>query len=243
MRIILVGLFLIIFLILGLPYLGIQWIYSKINKEKSDLNCLHLVQWAFRVIASLSGVDLVLIGEENVPTDQAILYIGNHKSYFDIVLSYARCPRLTGYVAKNSMEKIPILSLFMKRLHCLFLNRDNPREGLKTILTGIEQIRNGISMCIYPEGTRNSTNELMLPFKEGSLKMAEKTNCAIIPMAITNSRAIFEDHFPFIKPAKVILEYGKPIYPKELSKEEQKFLGAHTQKVIREMLIKNQELI
>ena len=98
-------------------------------------------------------------------------------------------------------------------------------------------------MCIYPEGTRNSTNELMLPFKEGSLKMAEKTNCAIISMAITNSRAIFEDHFPFIKPAKVILEYGKPIYPKELSKEEQKFLGAHTQKVIREMLIKNQELI
>ena len=55
-------------------------------------------------------------------------------------------------------------------------------------------------------------------------------------MAITNSADIFEDHFPKIRPANVILEYGKPIYPKELPKEQKKFLGAYTQQIIQDML-------
>ena len=161
--------------------------------------------------------------------DEAVLYIGNHKSYFDIIITYARCPGLTGYVAKNDMAKVPLLSLWMKRLYCLFINRDDVKEALKTILAGIDHIKNGISMCIFPEGTRNKTDDLMLPFKEGSFKMAEKTGCAIVPMAITGSADILENHFPKVKATHVILEYGKPIYPNELDKETKKKIGAHCQ--------------
>ena len=75
------------------------------------------------------------------------------------------------------------------------------------------------------------------------MKMAEKTGCLIIPMAITNSAEIFERHLPFIKPARVILEYGTPIDPRTLSKEEKKFLGSYTQKKIQEMLDKNAGLM
>ena len=83
----------------------------------------------------------------------------------------------------------------------------------------------------------------MLPFKEGSFKIAEKTGCAIIPMAITNSAQILENHFPKIKAAHVILEYGEPVYPKELDKETRKKLGAHCQDIIADMLRRNEELI
>lgn len=83
----------------------------------------------------------------------------------------------------------------------------------------------------------------MLPFKEGSFKMAEKTGCPIIPMAITNSAEILENHFPKVKPVHVILEYGTPIYPKELDKETRKRIGAHCQDVIADMLRKNESLI
>ena len=114
--------------------------------------------------------------------------------------------------------------------------------GLKTILAGIDHIKNGISMCIFPEGTRNKTDDLMLPFKEGSFKMAEKTGCAIVPMAITGSADILENHFPKVKATHVILEYGKPIYPNELDKETKKKIGAHCQGVIEEMLVKNEKL-
>lgn len=243
LRTILVLLFIVIFLIVGIPVLAIEWIISKFNPYAADLSQLRMVQWAFRVILFIAGTKVTVIGEENVPADEAVLYIGNHKSFFDIVITYARCKRLTGYVSKLSMKKIPLLSIWMTRLHCLFLNRDDIKEGLKMILAGIENIKNGISMCIFPEGTRNTTDALMLPFKEGSFKMAEKTGCAIIPMAITGSAEIFENHLPRLKRAHVILEYGKPIYPNELDKETRKKLGAHCQGIIQEMLEKNADMI
>ena len=133
------------------------------------------------------------------------------------------------------MLKVPLLRDWMKRLYCLFLDRSNVKEGLKTILTGIEYIKKGISICIFPEGTRSKDGN-MIPFKEGSMKMASKTGCPIIPIAITNSAQIWEAHLPYIRPAHVIVEYGAPIYPKELSKEDQKFLGAYAQHKIQEML-------
>lgn len=243
LRFILALTFLLCFLIIGIPVLMVEWLIGKFNRKAADISQLRIVQWAFKVVVFISGTKLTVIGEENVPKDEAVLYIGNHRSYFDIIITYARCPRLTGYVSKDSMAKVPLLSLWMRRLHCLFLNREDIKEGLKTILAGIDNIKNGISMCIFPEGTRNKGDDLLLPFKEGSFKMAEKTGCAIIPMAITNSAEIFENHFPKIKPVHVILEYGKPIYLNDLDKDTRKKLGNHCQEVVREMLVKNQELI
>lgn len=236
-RTILIALTLFLYLVLLLPVLGIEWIYHKINPEKADYQQLRMVQAAFRLMLKMTGARIQVIGEENVPKDRAVLYVGNHKSYFDILLTYSRVPRLTGYVAKKEMESFPILSIWMKRLHCLFLDRKDIKQGLKTILTGIDLIKNGISVCIFPEGTRNKSNDRLLPFKEGSLKMAEKTGCPIIPFAITNSSKLFEDHMPFVRPCDIIIEYGKPIYPAELPREEKKFLGAYCRKQIEDMLI------
>ena len=192
-RLILISIFLISFLLLSTPLLLIEKMIAKRHPNTADISQLRIVQWAFRVIIFLTGTRLTIIGEDHIPKDKAVLYIGNHRSYFDIVITYARCPQLTGYVAKDTMLKIPILSIWMKRLYCLFLNRDDVKEGLKMILTGIDQIKNGISMCIFPEGSRSwETEETeMQPFKEGSLKMAEKTGCPIIPMAgLTGNRMI-----------------------------------------------------
>ncbi|MDD6216971.1 MAG: lysophospholipid acyltransferase family protein [Roseburia sp.] len=242
-RVILALLFAILYLILGIPVLFVEWLIGKRNPHAADISQLRMVQWAFRVILFICGTKVTVIGEENVPTEEPVLYIGNHRSYFDIIITYARCPRLTGYVAKNSMEKVPLLSLWMKRLHCLFIDRENVKEALKTILAGIDNIKHGISMCIFPEGTRNKTPENgLLPFKEGSFKMAEKTGCAIIPMAITNSADILENHFPKVKATHVILQYGAPIYPNQLEKEEKKHLGAHCQKIIEEMLEEHKKM-
>ncbi len=241
-RLILVALFLILYLLLGIPVLGAEWLIAKKHPHAAAISQLRIVQWAFRCILFLAGTKLTVIGEEHVPKDTAVLYIGNHRSFFDIVITYSRCPGLTGYVAKNSIQKVPLLSLWMKRLYCLFLNRDDMKEGLKMILTGIEQIKNGISICIFPEGTRGRGPDEteMLPFKEGSMKMASKTGCAIIPMAITGSADIFESHFPWIRSAHVTLQYGEPIDPKELSKDDQKHLGSYTQQIILTMLTQQQ---
>lgn len=244
MRLIIDAIFLAAYLILGIPVLLVLCLIGKVEKWSyaSDLIALRLVQWAFKVMIWIAGTKAIVIGEENVPKDQPVLYIPNHKSSFDILLLYSRVPGLTGFVSKDSMGKFYLLRDWMKKLHCLFLNRENPREGLKTILQGIENIKNGISMCIFPEGTRNKTDEMMA-FKEGSLKMAEKTGCLIIPVALTNTAEIFENHMPWIRPCKVVIEYGTPIDPKTLSREEQKHLGALCRDRIQEMLEKNKSLI
>ena len=80
-----------------------------------------------------------------------------------------------------------------------------------------------------------------MEFHEGSFKIAAKTGCPIVPMTIYNSADIFEDHLPKIRPAAVILDYGKPIYIKELAKEDQKRVGADTQHVIKETYFKIKE--
>lgn len=240
-RLIFVALFLVIFLILSIPVFLIEWLIGKVNPHARDISSLRIVQGAFYVIAFLSGCHVTVKGMENVPKDEAVLYIGNHRSYFDVVLTYARCPGLTSYMAKKEVARVPLLSTWMRFLHCLFLDRKDIKQGLKTILAAIDLIKNGISVCIFPEGTRSTGPEQteLLPFHEGSFKVATKTDCLIVPMAITNTSRIFEDHIPFIRSTDVVIEYGKPFRPSELTKEQKKGIGGYTRGIIQEMVQNN----
>lgn len=238
-RFIVVVIVVVLFLVLSIPLMLAEWIIGKCNPGLKDRSSLAIVNWAFRWVIRCAGTKVIAIGEENIPKDSAVLYVGNHRSYFDIVLTYVRVPRPTGYVSKKEMLRWPLLNIWMKNLHCLFLDRKNIKEGLKTILAGVEKVKSGISICIFPEGTRNRVPDTFLPFHEGSFKIAEKGNVPIIPMTIVNSAAVFEDHFPKIKKATVIIEYGKPIYIKDLDKETRKSLGAYVGNIIKDTYFKN----
>lgn len=242
-RLILVVLFVVLFLICSIPILLIEYLIGKINMDAKNRSSLAIVNWAFRVCLFLSGVSVTVIGEENVPKDEAVLYVANHRSYFDILVTYIRVPRPTGYVAKKEMLQYPLLRDWMRCLHCLFLDRNDLKQGMKTILEGIEKVKSGISICIFPEGTRNKNSDTFLPFHEGSFKIADKSGCAIIPMTLNNTAAVFEDHMPKIKKTHVVLEYGKPIYMSEMTREEKKAIGAKVQEIIKETYFKNKELV
>lgn len=242
MRTIITVLYVFLFLILGLPVLGIEWIISKFNKAHADMVQLRIVQWGLKCVAFISGVKLTVIGEENVPRDEPVLYIGNHRSFFDVVVTYARCPRLTGYIAKDGVNKVPIFRIWMKRLHCIFLKRDDMKEGLKVILKAIDYVKSGISICIFPEGTRNKDRDnptSLLPFKEGSFKIASKTGCKIVPMALIGTADILENHFPWIHSTDIKLIYGEPIDVSALDKDQQKHVGAYCQTVVEELIRSN----
>ena len=239
MRSILAVIFVFFYLILGSIVLGVEWIIGKFNKKHADLMTLRFVQWAFRCVMWISGTKLEVKGFENVPKDEAVLYIGNHRGIFDAVTTYSLCPGLTGYIAKDSLKKVPILPMFMKRINCLFIDRSDIKQSLGVILQAIEYIKSGISICIFPEGTRNKDREhpeSLLPFKDGSLKIAQRTGCKIIPMAIIGTDEIFENHLPWVHKQKVTITYGAPILLSELSQEDRKHPGAYCQKEIGQML-------
>ena len=243
-RLLLVLFTLVGFLIFSYPFLVAQVSLGKKDPHARDLETIKMVRSVFGLLLKLAGVTVTVKGAENIPEDTAVLYVGNHRSYFDILIGYTTVPTLLGFVAKKEMEKIPLLSTWMRFVYCLFLDRENPKEGLKTILQAIDYVKQGISICIFPEGTRNKGEELsMLPFKEGAFKIAAKTGCAIVPISMNNTAAIFENQFPRIKKVNVVVEYGTPIYPKDLAPEDKKHIGAYVQNIIQETINKNAELI
>ncbi len=237
LRFIIALLFVILFLILSLPIQGIFYLLGKNEKwkHKIDMASLRIVQWAFKVVTFIAGVRLIETGRENIPKDEAVLYIGNHNGFFDIILTYAHVPNLTSYISKLEWSKVPLLPIWMKRLYCLFLDRGDARQGLKVILAAIDLIKRGISVFIFPEGTRSKDGQLH-EFKKGSFKIATKSGCPIIPVTITGTAECFENHLPRLTPGVVTIDYGKPVRISELSQEEIKHIDIYVHDIIEKKL-------
>ena len=222
-RLILLFIFLTIYFIVYIPIQLFELILEKFNMDARNKSSLAIVKWGLKVIGFISGVKLEVNGLDNIPDDQAVLFVGNHISFFDIIVTYPLMKRPTGYIAKKEIRKVPFLSWWMYFVNCIFLDRKNPRQGLKSVLEASEKIKNGTSIFLFPEGTR-SKNGKLAEFKDGGFKIATKAKAPIIPIGIQGTSDILENHFPIIKSVKVIVNFGKPVYTSEMSKAEQKSL-------------------
>ena len=241
-RILLIIILLLIVFVLSLIAWPVEFIIGKFNPHARDISSLRIVQGVFKIVLFISGVKVVVKGRENILKDEAAMYVGNHRGIFDTLVSYSLMYRVTGFVAKKEMNKVPFIRVWMRMLHCLFLDRSNPREGLSTILKGIEHLKNGISVVIFPEGTRNKGTGVM-PFHMGSFKLADKSDCKIVPMAINNSDNVLENHMPWIKPTKVIIEFCTPVDVASMDKEQRKQIPDMVHEIILETYERNQQEI
>ena len=242
-KLILILLYFLIFFIVSIPTFVVLAIIGKFNKNLKDRISFAMVIFSFKVIIKITGAKMNIIGRERIPTDTPVLYVANHRSFFDVVIGYTQVLPLCGFVSKIEIKKVPILAHWMVNMNCLFLDRDNIKEGMKMILQGVDNLKNGISMFIFPEGTRGKSEGELMEFKEGSMKMAEKAKVPIVPVAFSNTSSIFENQFPRIKAGSMVMEFGEPIYPEQLDKEQRKHLGAYTHDIIQGMLDKNKSLL
>lgn len=233
-HLIFVAIVFVIFFTVTLPVYLLLLVVGLFNQKLRTQIAQPIVKCAFRMVLFAAGVRVIVRGKDKIPSEP-VLFATNHRSIADIPIIYTTVPHLTGIVAKKEIRKIPFLSWWMTLVNCLFLDRDNMKKAMKTILDGIELIKSGYSMCIMPEGTRNHKQE-MLPFKEGSFKMAEKTACPIVPVAIWKTDEIFELHMPFVKRTTVTIRYGEAIRVAEMPREEQKRIGTLVRSRIEEML-------
>lgn len=239
MRTIIAVIFLIIYFILALPVMGIEWIISRFNKRAADISQLRMVQWGFRGIMFIAGTKVEVHGQENVPKDEAVLYVANHRGFFDVVTTYSLVPDLTGYISKDNIKKVPVLGMIMKRVYCLFIDRSDIKQGLQVILEAVEYVKKGISIYIFPEGTRNKDTqhpENLQTFHDASFKIAQRSKCRIVPVAITGADEVFENHFPWLHKATVRITYGTPFYMTDLEKTDQKKIGTYCRNLISDMI-------
>lgn len=233
----------LLYLLISIPLMFIFWLLEEFT-PKAKWWYQSIGQVAMKTLCFAAGVKLTVIGREKIPTDTAVLFVGNHQSYFDIIIAYALMKRQTGFVAKDSLKKIPILSWNMRYMNCLFIDRSNMRQGVKTIMEAAELAKNGTSIFIFPEGTRNKSGDEtnMAPFHDGSFKVSQRGKVPIIPVTFNNTESILEKHMPKIKSAKVVVEFGDPVRWEDMDKATQKHVGEHFRQIILNTLIKNQEI-
>ncbi len=240
-RLILVSIFLILFLVLTTPAMLVSFIVGKFNKNAGDRIAMFVVnKIGFRSVQFLAGVKVKVIGHDRIP-DEPVLYICNHRGFFDTITSYQLVKGPTGYVAKKEILYAPLLNVWMILMNCQFLDRKKPRSGMDMLLKSIELVKKGVSICIFPEGTRNrdAESDELLPFHAGSFKIATKTGCPIVPVTLINAGKVWEDHFPWMHGKNMVIEYGEPIMTRDLSKEELKNVSEMTRDIIQKTYIKN----
>ncbi len=212
----------IIFFALTLPFLIILLLLRLLNPRlAAKIGQPIVCGFGFRLVLLFSGCHRKIKGRENIPGNTPVLFVSNHRGFFDIPAAYSAVPvtHLTEFVSKKEIRKVPFLSWWMIVLNCVFIDRSNPKAGLKSIQKAIEDVKNGYSVFIMPEGTRSSEPGVQ-EFKGGSFKIAERTGCPVVPVAITNCDEVFENHKPFVKPKKIGISFGKPIATAGLTRDE-----------------------
>ena len=193
------------------------------------------VPWA-KMILWVCGVRGRVKGLENVETNVPRIYLTNHQSYFDIFALLAYLPVDFKFILKQELMKIPLFGFAMRRARYIGIDRENPRKAVKSINEAAKRIKNGASVVIFPEGTR-STDGRLQEFKRGGFRLAIKSGCDVVPVAIIDSRHIVPKGSLRINRGTIAISIGKPISVKEYSKKEMGQLMAR----VREAMITQME--
>ena len=223
-----------IFFISTLILIPVMWFINRKEDTRADRYTYPLVCWGLRMIGFGAGVNVTVIGQENIPKDRAIMFASNHRSIFDVILGAPLLPRPFAIIAKKELGKIPLLHFWMVQIHCFFLDRDDIKSGLDMVNYTTECLKNGRNVFIFPEGTRSREEGKFGEFKGGSFKGAIRSGAVVVPMTMIRTGDIFEDHMLKIKNRKVTIVFGEPIDTAVLPVKERKNLADKVKEVIEE---------
>jgi len=238
-RTIILAIYLIPALIFSIPSLMRAKALDRKGKlEERNRLAFKVVGKISRKLIKLSGSQVKVIGEENIPKDKSVLFVSNHQSNFDIPLLLGFIDKPKAFIAKVELAKIPILSQWMKAMGCIFIDRGNVRQSLRAINEGVNLLKAGHSLVIFPEGTRSKDGQLG-EFKHGSFKLATKSDARIIPVTIKGAHKIMPKGKLAIRPSKVEVIISKPVYIDEEIKKDSKALADKVKNIIKENLENN----
>lgn len=151
--------------------------YQLLNPMVDEL-CDEGLRW--------TKLSLEIEGRENIP-DETVVFVANHQSgILDalVMLNLVKGHRPCGFIMKESLGKIPLVRGWTKMIDCVFVDRSNPRDAVRSLNEASDQLAKGISMVIFPEGTRTRQYPVMGEFKNGAFKIAQKNRTPIVPVVI-----------------------------------------------------------
>lgn len=218
-----IGLHSIIFCLWGLL------IYLLFHDEKK-MHFLAAVPWA-KIILKVSCIGVDIKGIENVDPSLPRIYMTNHQSTFDIYALLAYLPVDFKFMLKQELMKIPLLGISMRKVGYIGIDRYDPRSAVRSMQIAAEKLKKGSSVLIFPEGTRSRDGRLK-SFKKGGFKLALKTGCDIVPIAIKGSYKINPKGSLRIEKGSFKMKICRPISVNEYGRGE---IGVLMDRVRQEM--------
>lgn len=171
-----------------------------------------------KTFMALTGSDVEVKGSHYIP-DGPVLFASNHEGDFDIPVLIGAIEKPFGFISKIEVKKVPILSSWMEAIHCVFLDRKNREKAAGSILAGVDLLKKGHSLVIFPEGTRSKGGPIGL-FKAGGFKLAKESGVPIVPISIEGTADVFEKNGRLIKPARIKVTICPPLYRHEYKDKE-----------------------
>ena len=198
------------------------------------VTCMITRGWG-RLVCALGGARVRSEPPQDLNPGEAVLFVSNHQGDFDIPILVSTAGRDLAFVAKKELGKIPFLSNWMYLIGCIFLDRDNRRKQVLQIKQTIENLKSGLSMVIFPEGTRSRGPD-MAPFSKGSLTIAEKAGVRIVPVTLKNTYALLPKESWGLPGGDVEVIFHPAIDPKTLDEEIKPRLHEHVHAIIQQGL-------
>jgi len=197
---------------------------------------VHLIthSWA-RMICWLGGVKLQVMDRSGVSRDETVLWVSNHQGDFDIPILLATAGRPTAFVAKKELSGIPLVSRWMSIMGCIFLDRQNRRKQVEQVKQAVAHLQGGISMVIFPEGTR-SHGPQMGEFAKGSLQIGLRAGVPIVPVTLRDTYTLYPKSKKLFPGGTAAVIFHPAIPTSDLTPEERTALQTRVQEQIQKGL-------
>ena len=206
------------------------YILPKKSWEKSMI-AHKIVKQIVSVPIHFSNMTIKIVGKENLPKEHGFSIYVNHTSWIDIpIIMYKLTNQPVAALGKVDAFKIPMIGKFAPKLGCVMIDRSDARQGAKAIKHVVTNIKNGFSMIIFPEGTRNPNPSTVLDFKHGAFKAALRSEKPLVPMTIVKPKNFKEIKWPFRK--RITLVIHPPLQYSEFEKMKTSELSSIVKKAI-----------
>ena len=207
--------FWLVLLTLWAGMLVICWSY--IDRDSPMIH--RSTRWWGQNLLRVAHTPIQVEGLEHLRPGQAYVFAANHRSNFDIFALVSVLPGRFLWVAKKSLFNIPILGQALSRMGSISVDRDNLRSAVQSLDRATATVKRGVSLIIFPEGTRALTREL-LPFKKGVFIMAIKAGQPIVPVSISGTRFIQPRGTIRMIPGPIKVVISPPIAPHTFRRKE-----------------------
>lgn len=195
--------------------------------------------WA-KCILVASGVKVTVKGLPNIDPAGSYIYMSNHLSNFDIPILMSYLPVQFRWLAKAELFRIPLFGYAMKRASYISIDRSDRKSAIQSLNKAAKIIRNGVSVVIFPEGTRSQNNNIQ-PFKKGGFFLAIDSGVHIVPIIIHGTWSIMPKKQFLVKPGNVVLEITSPIESSDYTRETRDDLMEKIRNVIMESFEKGKK--